>query len=138
MEFSAPFPGIDSERRGLRAVKAYEMPREAVPSDDDLMRRLHAGDEDAFTLVFRRWQGPLFRFGLHMSGSPALAEDAVQEVFMTLIRQTAQFDSAKGSLGAFLFGVARTQAMKRLDRERPCPGDDQLDDLGKQRKEPGN
>jgi RNA polymerase sigma-70 factor (ECF subfamily) len=87
--------------------------------DDDLMRRLRAGDEDAFTVVFRRWQGPLFRFALHMSGSRTVAEDATQEVFMTLIRQTAQFDSARGTVGAFLFGIARNQVLKRLERERP-------------------
>lgn len=82
------------------------------------MLRLRAGDDEAFTLVFRRWQGPLYRFGLHMSGNAALAEDATQEVFMTLIRQTAQFDATRGTLGAFLFGIARNQVMKRLTRER--------------------
>jgi len=87
--------------------------------DHDLMNRLRAGDEEAFTAVFRRWQGPLFRFALHMSGNRTLAEDATQEVFMTLIRQSAQFDSAKGKLGAFLFGIARNQVLKRLERERP-------------------
>ena len=88
-------------------------------SDDDLMVRLRAGDEEAFTFIFRRWQAPLFRFALHMSGNRTVAEDATQEVFMTLIRQTAQFDSAKGKLGAFLFGIARNQVLKRLERERP-------------------
>ncbi len=87
--------------------------------DDDLMLRVRAGDEEAFTFVFRRWQGPLFRFALHMCGNRTVAEDATQEVFMTLIRQTAQFDSAKGKLGAFLFGIARNQVLKRLERERP-------------------
>ena len=87
--------------------------------DHELMVRVCAGDEDAFTFVFRRWQGPLFRFALHMCGNRTVAEDATQEVFMTLIRQTAQFDSAKGKLGAFLFGIARNQVLKRLERERP-------------------
>lgn len=87
--------------------------------DDDLMLRIRAGDEEAFTFVFRRWQAPLFRFALHMCGNRTVAEDATQEVFMTLIRQTAQFDSAKGKLGAFLFGIARNQVLKRLERERP-------------------
>ena len=87
--------------------------------DHELMVRVCAGAEDAFTFVFRHWQGPLFRFALHMCGNRTVAEDATQEVFMTLIRQTAQFDSAKGKLGAFLFGVARNQVLKRLERERP-------------------
>jgi RNA polymerase sigma-70 factor (ECF subfamily) len=115
MEFLLPFPGIDND-------KAFRPSNEQMPlefTDAGLMSRLRAGDDEAFTFVFRRWQGPLFRFALHMSGSRALAEDATQEVFMTLIRQTAQFDPAKGALGAFLFGIARNQVLKRLERERP-------------------
>jgi RNA polymerase sigma-70 factor (ECF subfamily) len=115
MEFSLPFPGIDNDK----AIRPSNEQMLIESSDAGLMTRLRAGDEEAFTLVFRRWQGPLFRFALHMSGSRALAEDATQEVFMTLIRQTAQFDPAKGALGAFLFGIARNQVLKRLERERP-------------------
>jgi RNA polymerase sigma-70 factor (ECF subfamily) len=128
MEFCLPIPGIDNDKP-FRPSN-LQMPLDI--SDDGLMRRLRAGDEEAFTTVFRRWQGPLFRFALHMSGSRTLAEDATQEVFMTLIRQTAQFDPAKGALGAFLFGIARNQVLKRFERERPyvpfAPGseDDQV------------
>lgn len=94
------------------------MPLDPVPLDDDLLRRMLAGDADAFTAVYRRWQGPLYRFALHMSGSHALAEDATQEVFMTLINKTAQFDAARGTLGAFLFGIARNKVRRRQERER--------------------
>jgi hypothetical protein len=104
MEFCPYIPGIDNDRR-VWSSNVEMLPAPDI-SDDDLTIRLRAGDEDAFTFVFRRWQGPLFRFALHMSGNRTLAEDATQEVFMTLIRQTAQFDSAKGKLGAFLFGIA--------------------------------
>lgn len=117
MEFCPHIPGIDNDRR-VWSSNVEMLPAPDI-SDDDLTIRLRAGDEDAFTFVFRRWQGPLFRFALHMSGNRTLAEDATQEVFMTLIRQTANFDSTKGKLGAFLFGVARNQVLKRLERERP-------------------
>src|ERR1700674_478953 len=49
-------------------------------SDDDLLQRVVAGDEAAFVLIYRRWQGRVYRFALHMSGSPSLAEDVTQEV----------------------------------------------------------
>jgi RNA polymerase sigma-70 factor, ECF subfamily len=117
MEFCPYISGIDNDRR-VWSSNVEMLPAPDI-SDDDLTFRLRAGDEDAFTFVFRRWQGPIFRFALHMSGNRTLAEDATQEVFMTLIRQTAQFDSAKGKLGAFLFGIARNQVLKRLERERP-------------------
>jgi RNA polymerase sigma-70 factor (ECF subfamily) len=117
MEFRRQMAGIDNDKR-VWSSNVQMLPAPDI-SDDDLMLRLCAGDEEAFTFVFRRWQAPLFRFALHMSGNRTVAEDATQEVFMTLIRQTAQFDSAKGKLGAFLFGIARNQVLKRLERERP-------------------
>jgi RNA polymerase sigma-70 factor, ECF subfamily len=117
MEFRRHLDGIDNDKR-VWSSNVQMLPAPDI-HDDDLMVRLRAGDEEAFTFVFRRWQGPLFRFALHMCGNRTVAEDATQEVFMTLIRQTAQFDSAKGKLGAFLFGIARNQVLKRLERERP-------------------
>ncbi len=94
------------------------MVRNSGHSDDDLARRLFAGDEGAFVLVYRRWQGPIYRFALHMSGNKSIAEDVTQEVFMTLIREGGRFDPALGSLSGYLFGIARNQVRKRYDRDR--------------------
>lgn len=87
--------------------------------DDDLYRRLRSGEEPAFAELYGRWQGPLYRFSLRMSGQPTLAEDVVHEVFMTLMRGTAGYDPARGPLGAYLYGVARHQVQRRLAREWP-------------------
>lgn len=87
-------------------------------TDDGLLRRMMAGDEEAFTLLYRRRQPALYRFALHMSGNPAVAEDVTQEVFMTLIRDTARFDPTRGTLGGFLFGVARNHLRKRWEQDR--------------------
>ena len=79
--------------------------------DDDLLRRSAAGDEDAFLALYRRRQAGIFRFALHMSGNQSIAEEVTQEVFLTVIREGARFDSARGSAGAYLFGVARNQVL---------------------------
>jgi RNA polymerase sigma-70 factor (ECF subfamily) len=92
-------------------------PRNAA--DDNLLQRLAEGDEEAFTILYRRWQGPIFRFGLRMSGSPAVAEDVTQEVFMALIAGSGNYDAARGSLPSYLFGIARNQVLRRLEKERP-------------------
>jgi RNA polymerase sigma-70 factor, ECF subfamily len=89
------------------------------PDDDDLLRRIQAGDEAAFTTLYRRWQGPLYRFALRMSGRPAVAEDVTQETFMTLLRGGGGFDATRGSLSGYLFGIARHRVQHRLERERP-------------------
>jgi RNA polymerase sigma-70 factor (ECF subfamily) len=92
---------------------------QATPqSDDDLLRRMRAGEEEAFTVLYRRRQAAVYRFALHMSGSPSVAEEVTQEVFLVLIRQFEQFDPAKGTLASFLFGVARNRVLRCLERER--------------------
>src|SRR5580692_3245798 len=87
-------------------------------TDDGLLRRMMAGDEEAFTLLYRRRHPAIYRFALHMSGNPAVAEDVTQEVFMTLIRDPGRFDPARGTLGGFLFGVARNHLRKRWEQDR--------------------
>jgi RNA polymerase sigma-70 factor (ECF subfamily) len=88
-------------------------------SDDDLLRRSAAGDEGAFVALYRRRQAGVYRFALHMCGNPTLAEEVTQEVFLCVIREGARFDSSRGSATAYLFGVARIQVLKHLERDRP-------------------
>ncbi len=88
-------------------------------SDDDLLRRMVAGDEGAFAGLYRRHQRAIYGFALQMSGSPSLAEEATQEVFMVLIQQAERYDSTRGSLSSYLYGVARNQVLRCLERDRP-------------------
>jgi RNA polymerase sigma-70 factor, ECF subfamily len=87
-------------------------------TDDGLLRRMMAGDEEAFTLLYRRRHPGIYRFALHMSGNAAVADDVTQEVFMALIRNAKRFDPARGTLGGFLFGIARNHLRKRREQDR--------------------
>jgi RNA polymerase sigma-70 factor (ECF subfamily) len=84
------------------------------PSDSELLRSMMAGDEEALALLYRRRQGNVYRFALQMSGSTSIAEDVTQEVFLFLMREGHVFDPARGSLGAFLLGVARNHVLRRM------------------------
>jgi len=91
----------------------------AIPiTDDGLLRRMLAGDEEAFTLLYRRKHPSIYRFAFHMSGNAAVAEDVTQEVFMALIRDAKRFDPERGTLAGFLFGIARNHVRKRWDQDR--------------------
>lgn len=108
-----------------------EMTQKSELADGRLLRRMLAGDEDAFTDLYRRKHPAIYRFALRMSGNAALAEDVTQEVFMALIREPGRFDPARGSLGAFLFGIARNHLKKRWEQERrlvPIAGDSEEQD----------
>lgn len=85
--------------------------------DIELLRRLAAGNHDAFSEFYRRHQGGLYRYAMHMSGSPQSAADVVQETFLTLIRHAGKFDEEKGTPAAFLFGICRNHLRKLHEKE---------------------
>jgi RNA polymerase sigma-70 factor, ECF subfamily len=88
-------------------------------SDQDLLKRALGGDEDSFTTLYRRRQGHVYRFALQMSGRPSLAEEVTQEVFLTVMRDAGRFDPGRGSLLAYLYGIARNHVLRCLERDRP-------------------
>jgi RNA polymerase sigma-70 factor (ECF subfamily) len=89
-----------------------------TPSDDELIRLMASGVEEAFVTLYRRYQGRVFRFALLMSGCPATADDVTQEVFLALLREDCQYDSSRGSLLTYLYGIARKQVLRALKRSR--------------------
>jgi len=86
--------------------------------DDELLARVAAGDAAALTALFRRHQPGIFRFGIHMSGSAAIADDIVQEVFLVVMRDAGRYETGRGSVTAWLCGIARNCVRQRLDRDR--------------------
>jgi RNA polymerase sigma-70 factor (ECF subfamily) len=88
-------------------------------TDEQLLEQSLAGNEDAFAALYRKRQGPIFRFAMHMSGSAHVAEEVTQEVFLFLVQRGRDFDPARGSLAAYLFGVARNYVRRALERGYP-------------------
>ncbi|QOY95075.1 RNA polymerase sigma factor [Massilia sp. UMI-21] len=84
----------------------------ADTADHELLRQSHAGRAEAFTALYRRHQGPLYRYVLMRCGAPEMAADVVQETFMGLLTQRFGFDPLRGQLQHFLFGVARKLILK--------------------------
>jgi len=100
-----------------------------APSDDGvLLARLAAGDTDALALLYRRESGSVYRYALALAGDEAAALDAVQEAFAQLLRGPQGFQPGRGSLGAYLAGMARHQLLSQWrDARRHVPLDDALD-----------
>ena len=85
-------------------------------SDEQLLQQALDGNEDAFTALYRRRQGPVYRFALHMSGSPQVAEEVTQEVFIFLLQRGRDFDPERGAVGAYLYGVARNYIRRAMEK----------------------
>src|ERR1035441_6987387 len=95
-----------------------EMAHQLTETDDELLSRLRRGDEAAFVTLYRRRQGAIYRFAMHMSGSATAAEDITQEVFLALLRRECGFDPERGTLSGYLFGIARKLVLRNLERGR--------------------
>src|ERR1700722_9839930 len=88
-------------------------------SDGDLLRLLSGGDEGAFVEFYRKHQGMVYRFALQMSGKTEIAEEVTQDVFVVAMNSGKRYDSERGSVAAFLYGIARNFVLRALERERP-------------------
>lgn len=111
------------------SVQPREPMTPTIPSDAELLQLMLSGDNSAFTVLYRRRQGQIYRFALLMSGSANIAEEVTQEVFLLLIREPCRFDPARGALLAYLYGVARNYVLRSLKRERSyVPLPEEMDD----------
>jgi RNA polymerase sigma-70 factor (ECF subfamily) len=87
-------------------------------TDETLLQLTMAGDEEAFTRLYMRLRGVIYRFARRMSGSSSVAEDVTQEVFLILLRRAELYDSQRGSLSTYLIRIARNEILRRLDGDR--------------------
>jgi len=83
-------------------------------TDAELLRLMMSGDEESFTLLYKRRHPSIYRFALQMSGSQQVAEDVTHDVFLFLMKDGHVFDPNRGSVSSFLFGVARNYVLRRF------------------------
>jgi RNA polymerase sigma-70 factor, ECF subfamily len=87
-------------------------------ADEVLLQRTAAGDREAFAALYRRRRPDVFRFAVHMTADASVAEDLVQDVFMTVMEDAARFEAGRAAVVAWLCGIARNQLRQRLARDR--------------------
>lgn len=87
-------------------------------SDARLLELCMAGDENAFLQLYNRLKAPIFRYAFYITGSQASAEEVVQEVFISLLKNGNRYKSAQGDLPGFVFGIARNLIRRLRKHER--------------------
>lgn len=85
-------------------------------ADEELMELVREGDAYAFEVVFDRHGGAAFSLAYRMCGRRAMAEDVVQEAFLSLWRSGARYDRARGSVRTWVLGVVHNRAIDALRR----------------------
>ena len=111
----------------LPRVPVQDVPE---PSDQELVERARGGEREAFGFLYRRHQAYLYRFARAMTGSAALAEDIVQEVFLALLRDLDRYDTSRATLRTYLFGIARNLARYKTRSLRRLIPLDQAEEAG--------
>lgn len=98
----------------------------AAPSDDELVRRVGKGDEQAFTRLLRRHLQAIHHYLFRLTGSRADSDDLAQETFLALWRKAATYRPGRVRFGTWLHRIAHNQCIDHLRRsartaEQPLP-----------------
>ena len=93
-------------------------------TDAALAARLACGDPAALDPLYRRHKGIVYRFAMLWSGSPAVAADVTQDVFVHLLTRATDYDPARGPLAPWLLGIARNFVRRRTGTRETADIDD--------------
>ena len=87
-------------------------------TDESLLARARAGDEEAFLSIYTRHRVAMYRFACRLlPGDAAAAEDVTHDCFLSLFKHPERFDPARGaSLRTYLFAAVRNLSLKRFRR----------------------
>lgn len=97
--------------------------------DDILMRRAADGDEHAFRLLVKRYNGEIYNYFLRSTGSVEDAEDLAQQCFVNLFGSLPRYRRT-ASLRTFLYRIANNLAVSFSRRAGPPASLDALLEAG--------
>jgi RNA polymerase sigma-70 factor, ECF subfamily len=117
-------------RTVFRAPRTLRQPQTDLLTlaDEDLMQRVQDGDAHAFEVLFDRHVDPAFSLAYRMCGRRSMAEDVVQEAFLSLWRTGASYDRARGSVRSWVLSVVHNRAIDAFRREAVRTSRDVRDD----------
>lgn len=78
------------------------------------MQEVVAGSQEALGLLYDRHVDGVFATARRVAGDRQVAEEVVQETFLTLWNRAERFDPRLGSLAVWLRRIARNRALDRL------------------------
>jgi RNA polymerase sigma-70 factor (ECF subfamily) len=93
--------------------------RGRLADDREIWKRISQGDADSFDAFYRENAPRLQVFLRHLSGNPQAAEDIAQETFTQIWNRPNGFQSERGSLRAYLYGIARKRAADWWRKQGP-------------------
>jgi RNA polymerase sigma-70 factor, ECF subfamily len=86
----------------------------SVLADEELMQLVYRGQAAAFEVIYDRHADAAFSLAYRMCGQRALAEDVVQEAFLSMWRSGARYDRGRGSVRTWALGIVHNRAIDAL------------------------
>ena len=83
-----------------------------------LLLRAARGDDRAFARLYRLSAAQLFALGLRMLKRRDLAEEALQEAFVSIWRHAGSFDPSKGAAMTWMASIVRNRCLDRIRARR--------------------
>jgi RNA polymerase sigma-70 factor (ECF subfamily) len=102
-------------------------------ADEDLMALVQSGEARAFEVIFDRHSGPAFSLAYRMCARRAMAEDIVQEAFLSLWRSGARYDPARGSVRSWVLSAVHHRAIDAFRRDASKQSQDVRDESAAER-----
>lgn len=126
-------PVIQARRRSVCMHVIRQLRRPFAPdlrglADEELIALARDGEVRAFEVVFDRHAGAAFSLAYRMCGRRALAEDIVQESFVSLWRSVPRYDRARGSVRSWVLRIVHNRAIDAFRRELATASRDVADD----------
>ncbi|MDO6559574.1 RNA polymerase sigma factor [Paraglaciecola chathamensis] len=90
-------------------------------SDEQLIERALKGQKKAWFSLLKRYEKPVYHYGLRMTGSNADALDLMQDVFISVFRNLSSYRN-EGSFKGWLFRIAHYRCIEFYRRKRPQQG----------------
>jgi RNA polymerase sigma-70 factor (ECF subfamily) len=87
-----------------------------VLADEELMQLVYRSKADAFEVIYDRHADAAFSLAFRICSQRALAEDVVQEAFLSLWRSRTRYDRNRGSVRTWLLGIVHNRAIDALRR----------------------
>lgn len=85
-------------------------------NDDQIIERTLAGETEAFNLLVRRWENPIYGLSLRMLGRDEDARDVCQETFLSAYRNLQKF-RGEAKFSSWLYRIALNACHTRLRRK---------------------
>lgn len=80
------------------------------------MQLVVENDDGAFAILYERHANVAFSLAFRMGGKRAIAEEVVQEAFLSAWRSGARYDRTRGSVRTWMLGIVHNRAIDALRR----------------------